>query len=273
MRSAIIKSRVRAGFDHGSRFYGDSSAFQDEMAREMVERLSALDHRGSVAVELGCGVGKLARDIARAGRYKTVVGVDMSTGMLAETQRRLKEAGSKATLVQADMENLPIRGGSADLVFSNLVFHWLPGLAEGFREATRILRKNGIFLASILTENTFAEIREALDGALARTGRKPDPSIFHPYPSADDAIRKTAEAGLIVTSLVVRDYERVFADPRSIMRTLKRQGVQNSRGLADMGLGRRGVMERFDEEYRSRFTVAGGVRLTYQVVHLSAVRG
>lgn len=272
MRSAIIKSRVRAGFDHGSRFYGESAAFQDEMAREMAARLSALDHRGSVAVELGCGVGKLARDIAGAGRYKIVAGVDISTGMLAETWRRLRGAGAKAALVQADMENLPLRGGAADLVFSNLVFHWLPGLAEGFREAARALRKDGIFLANILAANTFAEIRQALDAAFALAGRKPDPSIFHPFPSADDVVRKAAEAGLAVTERVVRDYERVFADPRSIMRALKRQGVQNNRGLGDMGLGRRGMMELFDEEYRSRFTVAGGVRLTYQVIHLSAAR-
>ena len=273
MRSAIVKSRVRSGFDHGSRFYGDSADFQDEMARDMAGRLSALDHRGSVAVELGCGVGKLARDIAGSGRYKTVVGVDMSTGMLAETWMRLVEAGSKATLVQADIDNLPMRDNSADLVFSNLVFHWLPGLAEGFREVARTLKKDGIFLANILTGDTFAEIREALGAALARAGRKSDPAIFHPFPSADDAIRKAEEAGLSVTSRMVRDYERVFADPRSIMRTLKRQGVQNSRGLADMGLGRRGVMELFDEEYRSRFTVAGGVQLTYQVIHITAMRG
>jgi malonyl-CoA O-methyltransferase len=273
LRSTIIKSRVRAGFDHGSRFYGNSSAFQDEMARELLQRLWALDHRGSVAVELGCGVGKLARDVADSGRYKSIVGVDMSIGMLAQTQKRLREAGSGALLIQADMESLPIRSGSADLVFSNLVFHWLPGLAKGFREAARTLRKGGILLANILTESTFAEIREALGAALERAGKESDPAIFHPFPPVNDAIGAAQEAGLAITSRVARDYERVFADPLSIMRTLKRQGVQNSRGLADMGLGRREVMALFEEEYRSRFTVPGGVRLTYQVIHISAARG
>jgi hypothetical protein len=80
-------------------------------------------------------------------------------------------------------------------------------------------------------------------------------------------------AGLSVTESRAHDYARVFPDPRSIMRALKRQGVQNGPGLASMGLGRRSVMETFDEEYRSRFTVPGGVRLTYQVVHLTAMLG
>ena len=271
MRSTIIKSRVRAGFDHGSRFYGNSAAFQDEMGRQMVERLSALDHHGSVAVELGCGVGKLARDVANSGRYKSVIGVDISIGMLKEAQLRL--GGGKALLIQADMESLPIRNGSADLLFSNLVFHWLPGLAEGFREAARTLKKGGILLANILAENTFAEIREALDAARAGSGAKPDPSIFHPFPQVGRVLRSVEAAGLVITENETHDYTKVFADPLSIMRALKRQGVQNSRGLADMGLGRRGMMKRFDEEYRSRFTVEGGVRLTYQVIHLCAVRG
>jgi malonyl-CoA O-methyltransferase len=191
--------------------------------------------------------------------------------MLKETQLRL--GGTKALLIQADMESLPIRNNSADLLFSNLVFHWLPGLAEGFREAARTLKKGGVLLANILAENTFAEIREALDAARAGPGGKPDPSIFHPFPPVERVLRSVEEAGLVITKGDARDYTRVFADPLSIMRALKRQGVQNSRGLADMGLGRRGVMKRFDEEYRLRFTVAGGVRLTYQVIHLLAVRG
>lgn len=270
MRSTIIKSRVRAGFDHGSRCYGDSAAFQDGMGRQMVERLTAMDHHGYVAIELGCGVGKLAHDVADSGRYKTVTGVDISIGMLKEAQLRLQ--GTKAMLVQADMESLPIRDNCADLLFSNLVFHWLPGLAQGFREAARTLKKGGILLANILAENTFAEIREALDAAQARIGVKADPSVFHPFPSVTQVLRLVEAAGLVITESETRDYTKVFADPLCIMRSLKRQGVQNSRGLADMGLGRRRVMKRFDEEYQSRFSVTGGVRLTYQVIHLCAVR-
>lgn len=273
MRSTIIKSRVRAGFDHGSRFYGNSSAFQDAMGRQMVELIAAMNLHGNVAVELGCGVGKLARDVAKTGRYKSVVGLDISGGMLKETQLRLREAGAGAALVQADMESLPFRGGSADLLFSNLVFHWLPGLAEGFRESARTLRKGGMFLANILTEKTFVEIREALNAAQARIGAKPDSSIFHPFPPLERIIGPLEEAGFTITQNQALDYTRVFADPRSIMRSLKRQGVQNSRGLAEMGLGRRRVMALFDEEYRARFTVPGGVRLTYQVIHLCAARG
>ena len=272
MRSTIVKSRVRAGFDHGSRFYGDSAPFQDELGLQMVTSLAKLDHRGSVAIELGCGVGKLARDVAETWRYKSVVGLDISGGMLKETQGRLREAGAEAELVQADMESLPFRNGSADLIFSNLVFHWLPELAEGFREVERTLKKGGVFLANILTEKTFTEIREALDGAQTRVGAKPDPSIFHPFPPVERVLSSLEAAGLAATQSHTLEYARVFPDPLSIMRMLKRQGVQNSRGLADMGLGRRGVMKRFDEEYRSRFTVPGGVRLTYQVVHLLAVR-
>ncbi|MBF0290603.1 MAG: methyltransferase domain-containing protein [Nitrospinae bacterium] len=272
MRSTIVKSRVRAGFDHGSRFYGDSAPFQDELGLQMVESLATLDHRGSVAIELGCGVGKLTRDVAGTGRYKTVVGLDISGGMLKETQGRLRETGAVASLVQADMESLPFRNGSADIVFSNLVFHWLPELAEGFRQVERTLKKDGVFLTNILAEKTFAEIREALDAAQARIGAKSDPSIFHPFPPLERILRSLESAGLAITQNLARDYTRVFPDPLSIMRSLKRQGVQNSRGLAEMGLGRRGVMKRFDEEYRARFTVPEGVRLTYQVIHLCAVR-
>ena len=55
---------------------------------------------GSCILDIGCGTGRHAVELARRG-YR-VTGVDISSGMLAEAERAASEAGVKVEWVQAD---------------------------------------------------------------------------------------------------------------------------------------------------------------------------
>jgi SAM-dependent methyltransferase len=105
--SALIEDGT-AGWDAYAPFYDWENA--QTVARRDVrfwQRL-ALAHEGT-ALELGCGTGRIAVPVARAG--VRLVGIDYSAPMLARAQKRLARAGltDRARLVRGDIRNLPFR--------------------------------------------------------------------------------------------------------------------------------------------------------------------
>jgi ubiquinone/menaquinone biosynthesis C-methylase UbiE len=94
------------------------------IARECVQR-------GMRVLEIGCGTGELAVEMARAGA--NVTGIDSSPEMLELARRRMDDAGlsDRATISQMDATMIGDRfpAGSFDLIVSTLVFSELT-LAE-----------------------------------------------------------------------------------------------------------------------------------------------
>jgi len=110
----------------------------------LLDRLVRLGAPASDArcLDLGCGPGKLARELAP--RCREAVGVDASASMIARATARARAAGlGNVRFHEAQPTALPFPGESFDLVLSsNLLFH-LPEPAAVLREAARVLRRGG----------------------------------------------------------------------------------------------------------------------------------
>ncbi|MGH9382677.1 MAG: class I SAM-dependent methyltransferase [Vicinamibacterales bacterium] len=100
-------------------------------------------------LELGCGTGRIAIPIARAGR--AVIGVDRSEPMLARALARVRRARlqRKARLVRGDIRDLPFSDRSFSLVMapygilqSLLVER---DLTQTLNAVARVLSRKGLF--------------------------------------------------------------------------------------------------------------------------------
>ena len=90
------------------------------------------------ALDFGCGVGRLTR--ALGDRFDSVVGVDISAGMI-ERARRLNDASAGCEFrVNAAPDLAAFETGSFDLVYSSLVLQHLPSAAEIARYVADFLR-------------------------------------------------------------------------------------------------------------------------------------
>ena len=98
---------------------------------------------GRQTLEMGCGEGRVARDLA--GRKHHVIGIDSSPTLL----RYAREADPQGTYELADAASLPFADSSFDLVvaYNSLMdFSDMPGAV---REAARVLEPAGRLCVSV----------------------------------------------------------------------------------------------------------------------------
>jgi ubiquinone/menaquinone biosynthesis C-methylase UbiE len=108
---------------------------------------------GGRALELGCGTGRIAFPLARAG--VEVVGIDRSAAMLARAARRLRRRGGGAAatrslaLARGDIRALPFRGAAFSMVLAPYgVLQSLlrdRDLSATLDSVSRVLRPGGMF--------------------------------------------------------------------------------------------------------------------------------
>src|SRR5215831_3107270 len=99
--------------------YSECSSLQQAMAAEV---LQALDLTGSEWVlDVGCGDGRITREIARRVPKGRVVGVDASSNMIALASQK---SGPNLRFEIADARSLPFNH-EFDLVVSFNALHWI----------------------------------------------------------------------------------------------------------------------------------------------------
>jgi ubiquinone/menaquinone biosynthesis C-methylase UbiE len=102
---------------------------------------------GKVAVELGCGVGRMTRTIAR--HYQFVFALDLSAEMLKRGRQIHADYDNILWLQVSGVDLACLASSSVDFVFSYLVLQHLPNEEIAFtdiREMLRVLKPNGGFL-------------------------------------------------------------------------------------------------------------------------------
>ena len=106
------------------------------------------DLAGARVLEVGCGSAPCARWLASAGA--SVVGLDLSAGMLRHARMAAARTGVAVPLVQAGAERLPFADGCFDIACS--AFGAVPFVADSaavMREVARVLRAGGRWVFAV----------------------------------------------------------------------------------------------------------------------------
>jgi ubiquinone/menaquinone biosynthesis C-methylase UbiE len=106
--------------------------------------LSSLPAPGRLTLDVGCGEGRVTRDLRALGHR--VIGVDSAPSLIAAA----READPEGEYVEADAAELPFEDGVADLVVSFMALMDMDDMAGGVRELTRVLEPGGRLVAAVV---------------------------------------------------------------------------------------------------------------------------
>ena len=115
---------------------------------------------GERVVDVGSGSGFDSLIAAQlVGPEGHVVGVDMTTEMLAKARENARQAGlANVEFREGLAETLPVPDGWANLVISNGVLNLLPNKSAALREMARVLKPNGrLQIGDILVQKAVPE--------------------------------------------------------------------------------------------------------------------
>ncbi|MET8090573.1 class I SAM-dependent methyltransferase [Micromonospora sp. NPDC005220] len=113
-----------------------------------------------VIVDLGCGTGRIARQLADTNRR--VIAIDRSQQMLAQAGAALP--ADTTALLRCDARMVPVADGSVDAVVCSGVLHHIPDWPAAIQEMSRILRPGG----TMIVREPNAEYPEALFAPVER---------------------------------------------------------------------------------------------------------
>ena len=113
------------------------------MRRVLVEELG-IDPRGKKTLDVGCGGGFLAEELARLGC--DVTGIDPSEKSLEAARAHARTAGLDIEYRQAPGERIPFPDGAFDVVYCCDVLEHVADLGKVISEISRVLKPGGVFL-------------------------------------------------------------------------------------------------------------------------------
>jgi trans-aconitate 2-methyltransferase len=130
-----------------------------------MEVLGRLDLGGDeVALDAGCGSGRVTAELLKRLPAGRVIAVDASEAMVAKARERL---GDGVNYVVADLSTLELED-QVDLLFSTATLHWILDHDELFRSLRAALRPGGRLVAQCGGEGNVAEHANVIAAVAAR---------------------------------------------------------------------------------------------------------
>jgi malonyl-CoA O-methyltransferase len=231
------------------------------MAKVLVRQVR--DHFSSHQVirvlELGCGTGRMTRQLAAAFPEAKITALDISSEMIRFAQTRY----ANINYVVADAEAfLRDARTTFDLIISNAAIQWFEYVDTTLTRACNLLAHKGILMVSTFGDQTFKELSQAFRHAYAEAGR---PEVRHVVTmrTVHEWNRAFPEANVSQQFIV-----RSFPDVRQFLRSVQDAGAVNS--MSGHYTLCRDVLREMSRHYTEHFSnlSIGHINATYHVVYI-----
>lgn len=229
------------------------------MAEDLLTRLQDTKRPFPTVLEVGAGTGTLRGVLHPQYGQERYVSVDISAASLAKC--------SGETLVADVEEDLPLPNSSFDAVVSNMMLHWVNDVPGTLIRLGRLLKPDGLFMASTLGAESFPELRESF---MAAGSEVPHIIPLTDVRSAGMALQKVGFAMPVVDrEMVTLTYPTVS----DLWQELRDSGSHNFHPARQKGLTGKRQWLVMENHYRKAFSTADDrVKVTLEVLYLHGWR-
>jgi len=225
-----------------------------EAAERLCDRLEDIKRSFPLALELGCHRGHVYKVLSSkeglggrggVGGIETLVQCDLAENAIEESKstvdairlftsvpqssdsQSVSASGSSSLIQQfsvlCDEEALPFKEASFDAVLSSMNLHWVNDLPSTLQQIKRVLKPDGVFLASMLGGSTLQELRHCF--YLAEQERRGGLSSHaSPLAMPSDAASLLQGAGFALPTVDVDTITVSYPDVFTLMEHLQRMG-------------------------------------------------
>ncbi|KAL9958124.1 hypothetical protein ACROYT_G035095, partial [Oculina patagonica] len=221
-----------------------SASVQRGDGKQLIEKLS--QRLGDAILDLGCGTGELSVYLAElVGQDGKVVAVDPDINRIKVAQESHKGV-KNVTFVEGSAANFPGMGSDTyDIIFSNLVLHWIPDKGQAFKNMFSSLKPNGkiaLHYYDRLTDVVDLAFRELNPENLQRIL-----NMYH-FKSRAEVDEMCIAAGFDIVESYYEEIDREFENCESLCSLLQ----ATTHGAFDPRLATEERLTRFCRHYASK---------------------
>lgn len=257
--SMFPPSVVQKTFKKASPYYNQNIDIVTEIANRLADRLNDNKRNFKNILDLGAGTGVLEKIITKYQTTNLFISADFSPGML-------NQASGHKILLNAE-EELPFKNQTFDLVISNLMLPWINDVAKCLHMTGKVLKEDGLLLASTLGVESFKEFRLAFEEA----GLNGNHII--PLPDIQSVGQVLQRRGFALP-VIDRDIITLsYPNFESIYNDIKSLGARNlNPNRSNKTIGKH-AWKKMEEIYRKNFSLEDGtLSLTLEVIYLHGWR-
>jgi SAM-dependent methyltransferase len=181
--------------------YDASFSFVTSYGNALLDLLAA--QPGERVVDVGCGTGHQAAELAAAG--VEVIGVDADPAMVELARSAYPQLRFELADAQDRAALAACAGGPVDAVLSNAALHWMPRQDDVVAGIAAVLRPGGRFVAEMGGGANVARTTEAIRAARAAVGLDPDVASSWTFPTPGEAAARLERHGFDVALVACFD--------------------------------------------------------------------
>jgi len=260
----IDKKQVRRAFSRAAQDYDAAAVLQREVCTRMLEKLDYIKLQPARLLDVGSGTGWGTRQLGERYPQAEVMALDIAIGMLQQacgTSSWWQKifAGQRESYVCADVEALPLKSNSVEMVWSNLALQWCNDLPATFVELQRVLQVNGLLMFSSFGVDTLHELRAAFNGVDGH-------NHLSRFADMHDIGDMLVAAGFADPVMEMETLTLTYNDVRAVMQDLKSIGAHNATSGRGQGLMGKETWKRVIENYEKQRR-DGRLPATFEIVY------
>lgn len=180
-------------FDAAEAYERDMGRWSKRLAQLFVEFVGV--EKGDSILDVGCGTGSLAGEIARTTSASKVVGVDPSDGFL--NFARSQYSDPRLTFELGDAQKLTYPDAAFDRCLALLVMRHIPDAVKATHEMRRVTRPGGVLATTMWDSGGGHQLNQCLwDAAIALDRQAKLPVDSESYGSAAELQTLWVKGGL-----------------------------------------------------------------------------
>ncbi|MDW3096030.1 MAG: malonyl-ACP O-methyltransferase BioC [Gammaproteobacteria bacterium] len=255
----ISKDSVKAAFAKAALSYNDSAVVQKEILVRLVEKLKVLQKDSvDTLLDVGSGTGLASELLREHYGSECYYAIDFASPMLAWAKNQFEVNYQYA--VCGDVEVLPFRDNSLDVIFSASTFQWCNDVGNAFQECSRTLKEQGLLIFSSFGPETLRELRHCF----AQVDDYPHVSSFIDMQSLGDGLLANGfDSPVMESEIITVEYN----GPMQLLRDLQATGATNHIEQRLRGLMTRQHLNDVIKEYNKFILPNGKFPASYEVLY------